>query len=79
VVGLSATGRLPHRSAAVAGLASMAGAAALIAVEQVRHRHPRDFVWPQFFDHLHVLGVLAVVLLAAAALEDLVERRAQAA
>tara|TARA_Y100000590_G_scaffold250715_1_gene281618 strand:- start:1071 stop:1244 length:174 start_codon:yes stop_codon:yes gene_type:complete len=57
----------------------MAGAAALITVEQVRHRHPRDFVWPQFFDHLHVLGVLAAVLLAAAALEELLERRAQAA
>ena len=79
LAGLSATGRLPHRSATVAGLASMAGAAALITVEQVRHRHPRDFVWPQFFDHLHVLGVLAAVLLAAAALEELLERRAQAA
>ena len=75
MAGLSVTGRLPHRSTTVAGLVAMGSAAVLIAVEQVRHRHPRDFVWPQFFDHLHVLGVLAVVLLAAAALEDLVERR----
>ncbi len=75
VAGLSVAGRIPHRTDAMLGALTMTTAAGLIAIEQVRFRHPRDFVWPQFFDHLHVVGVLAVVLLAAAAIREAVERR----
>jgi len=76
MAGLACTGRLPWRATTIAGMLAMATATVVIASEQFLERHPRDFVWPQFFDHLHVVGVLAVVLLAAAALEELVERRA---
>ena len=76
MAGLACTGRLPWRATTLAGMLAMATATVVIASEQFLERHPRDFVWPQFFDHLHVVGVLAVVLLAAAALEELVERRA---
>jgi hypothetical protein len=53
----------------------MAVAAAWIAIDQIRFRFPRDFVWPLFFEQAHVLGVVAVLLLAAAALESLLDQR----
>ena len=34
-------------------------------VEQRRFRHPPDFVWPQQFENVHVLAVLALLLLFA--------------
>ena len=70
-------GLLPHRTAAIAGAAAMAVAAAWIAIDQIRFRFPRDFVWPLFFEQAHVLGVVAVLFLAAAALESLVEHRSR--
>ena len=46
--------------------ALLLGAAALsIMVDQKRFRYPPDFVWPQQFDGVHVLAVLALVLLFA--------------
>jgi|TARA_B100002003_G_scaffold11194_1_gene9657 hypothetical protein len=53
----------------------MSVAAGLIAIEQIRFRHPRDFVWPLFFDQYHVVGVLAILCLAGAAVEALLEYR----
>jgi hypothetical protein len=53
----------------------MSVATTWIAVNQIRFRFPRDFVWPLFFDQVHVLGVVAVLLLAAAGGETLLERR----
>ena len=66
---------LPRRTSSLAGVFLMGLAAAWIAVDQIRFRFPRDFVWPLFFEKTHVLGVVAVLLLAAAAVETLVERR----
>ena len=34
-----------------------------VLYEQRRYRRPPDFVWPQQFDEVHILGVLAVLLL----------------
>ncbi|MGI9603133.1 MAG: alpha-(1-_3)-arabinofuranosyltransferase domain-containing protein [Acidimicrobiales bacterium] len=52
--------RLPALGAAVA----LAVAGAYITIEQYRNRYPPDFGWPQFFDAVHVVGVVAVLLLA---------------
>jgi hypothetical protein len=68
-------GVVPQRTSALAGLAAMSVATTWIAVNQIRFRFPRDFVWPLFFDQVHVLGVVAVLLLAAAGGETLLERR----
>ena len=68
-------GLLPHRVTSLGGVVAMAIAAAWIAIDQIRFRFPRDFVWPLFFEHAHVLGVVAVLLLAAAALESLLDQR----
>ena len=70
----SLRGLLPHRSTSLGGVLVMAVAAAWIAIDQIRFRFPRDFVWPLFFEQAHVLGVVAVLLLAAAALESLVDQ-----
>ena len=77
-LGLSLGGWLPARSVACLGTLTMTGAATLIAVDQIRFRHPRDFVWPQFFEHLHVVGVVAILCLAAAAVEALLAARSEA-
>jgi hypothetical protein len=53
----------------------MAVAATLIALDQIRFRYPRDFVWPLFFDGYHVIGVVAILCIGAAALTDLLDRR----
>ena len=68
-------GLLPLRTTALVGTMAMGIAAAWIAIDQIRFRFPRDFVWPLFFEQAHVIGVVAVLLLAAAAIESLVEHR----
>jgi len=70
-------GHLPYRATSLASTMAMGIAAAWIAIDQIRFRFPRDFVWPLFFEQAHVLGVVAVLLLAAAALEELVEQRSR--
>ena len=46
--------------------ALLLGLAALsIMVEQRRFRHPPDFVWPQQFEGVHILAVIALLLLFA--------------
>ena len=74
---LGVQGRLPQRLTAALALAFMSVAAGLIAIDQIRYRHPRDFVWPLFFDRYHVVGVLAILCMAAAAVEALLERRSR--
>ena len=76
VVAAALGGRTPRRTTTVLAVLAMGSATALIAIEQIRFRHPRDFVWPLFFEDYHVLGVLAVLCLAAGAVQALVERRA---
>ena len=77
ILGLTLGGWLPARTAAGLGAVTMGTAATLIAVDQIRFRHPRDFVWPQFFEHLHVVGVVAILCLAAAAVEALLTDRSE--
>ena len=68
-------GRLPQRTASLGAFTAMAAAATLIAVDQIRFRYPRDFVWPLFFDDYHVIGVVAILCIGTAALTDLLDRR----
>ena len=47
------------------GAAFSLGMAALyVMAEQIKLRHPSDFVWPQQFDEVHILGVIAILMLA---------------
>jgi hypothetical protein len=48
----------PLLAAGSLGVATLA-----VLYEQRRYRRPPDFVWPQQFDEVHILGVLAVLLL----------------
>ena len=52
------------------GLASI-----LIILDQIKERHPRDFVWPLFFERFHILGVVAILFIAAAAFYELLNSR----
>ena len=47
----------------------------LIVIEQIIERHPRDFVWPLFFEDFHILGVVSVLFVFTAALTDLISSR----
>ncbi len=52
-------------TAAALGAALSLGLASLyIMIQQYRHRYPPVFVWPQQFERVHILGVLAVLLIA---------------
>ena len=75
LTGLVLAGRLWRRLLPLLATASMALAALLIVVDQVRYRYPRDFIWPAFFDRYHVLGVLAVLFVLAEAIRALLARR----
>ncbi|MDG2427176.1 MAG: alpha-(1-_3)-arabinofuranosyltransferase family protein [Acidimicrobiales bacterium] len=68
-------GLVARRTSTFASVLFMGFAAGWIAVDQIRFRFPRDFVWPLFFEQTHVLGVVSVLFLAGAAVEALVERR----
>jgi arabinofuranan 3-O-arabinosyltransferase len=59
----------------LAGAGCLALAAAYIFVQQARHGYSPDFVWPQLFDRIHILGMLTVFLLAAEAVRELLVLR----
>ncbi len=60
----------------LAGAGSLGLAAAYYVLQQYRRQFPADFVWPQLFERVHVLGVLAVLLAGAEAVRELaLERR----
>ena len=46
-----------------------------VLLEQTLNEYPPVFEWPTFFDRVHVLGWLAVALLAADALVEVVRTR----
>src|SRR5262249_57008710 len=50
-------------------------AALYVLLEQTLNEYPPVFEWPTFFDRVHVLGWLAVVLIAADALVEVVRTR----
>jgi len=47
----------------------------MIVIDQIKERHPRDFVWPLFFERFHILGVISILFIAAAAFYDLLNSR----
>jgi len=69
------SGRIWHRVLPLLAFISMSIAALLIAVDQIRFRYPRDFLWPSFFDRYHVLGVFAVLCCLAEAFRILSDAR----
>jgi hypothetical protein len=46
-----------------------------VLAEQTLNEYPPVFEWPTFFDRVHVLGWLAVALIAADALVEVVRTR----
>lgn len=51
--------------AAVAAAVCLGLASLYIMIQQRRFRYPPVFVWPQQFERVHILGVLAILLIAA--------------
>ncbi len=63
------TGR--GRGVAVAiGALSLALAAGYTVLQQWRRSYPADFVWPQLFSRVHVLGVLTILLAGVEGLRE---------
>jgi hypothetical protein len=58
----------------VAAAACLAAAASFYVIQQFRHKFPPDFVWPQLFDRVHILGLLAIFLIGAEGVRELVFR-----
>jgi arabinofuranan 3-O-arabinosyltransferase len=67
-----------HVVLAVGAPLLLAAAAGYILLQQTRHGYPPVFQWPTFFDRVHVVGWLAVVLLAADVVVEQVRGRVQA-
>jgi hypothetical protein len=73
---LAALLRARWRAVLAIGAPVALGLAALyVLVEQTVNKYPPVFEWPTFFDRVHVLGWLAVALLAADALVEVVRTR----
>ena len=56
--------------------AALAIAGGYVFIEQWRHMYPSVFEWPTFFGAVHVVGWMAVILLAADAVVEVVRSRA---
>jgi arabinofuranan 3-O-arabinosyltransferase len=54
---------------------ALVAAGAFVTIQQARHGYPPVFEWPTYFDDVHVIGWLAVLLLGADALCDVVRSR----
>jgi arabinofuranan 3-O-arabinosyltransferase len=55
--------------------AALAVAGGYVFIQQWRHMYPSIFTWPTFFDSVHVIGWLAVILLSVDALVEFVRTR----
>ena len=55
--------------------AALAVAGGYVVIEQARHRYPAIFEWPTFFDAVHAVALLAVLLLAVDAVVEFVRSR----
>ena len=60
---------------AVGAPTALAVAGGYVVIQQTRHIYPSVFEWPTFFDGVHTVAWLAVVLLAADAVVELVRTR----
>jgi hypothetical protein len=54
--------------------ACLALAGAYTVWQERRGRFRTDFAWPAIFDRVHVLGVLAVVIVAALVVVEVIQR-----
>ena len=70
--------RLPDYILLFSSFLFMSMSAILILIDQIRERYPRDFVWPLFFERFHILGVIAVLFITAAAIYELLNSRYEA-
>ena len=61
----------------VGAAGSLAVAAAWIMVEQYRFRHPPGFGWPRYFEAVHILGVLTILLVLCAYAREVAASRAR--
>jgi len=60
---------------AVGAPAALAVAGGYVFIQQWRYMYPAVFEWPTFFDGVHVVGWLAVVLLTADAVVEVVRSK----
>ena len=72
---LTLRSRLPDYMLLLSSFFFMSTSAILILLDQIRERYPRDFVWPLFFERFHILGVTAILFIAAAAFYELLSTR----
>ena len=63
---IAARWRRAHGVLLLGAATSLAAAAAWIMVEQYRFHHPPGFGWPRYFEEVHILGVLTILLVLAA-------------
>jgi len=63
---------------AIGAPVALAIAGAYVVIQQWRHMYPPVFEWPTFFDDVHAVAWLAVVLLAADALVEFLRARRRA-
>ncbi len=61
---LALRGRRLWWLAPMTAAASLGIAALFVLIQQYRLRHPPDFVWPVRFESVHILGMVAIILLA---------------
>jgi arabinofuranan 3-O-arabinosyltransferase len=59
----------------VAAGVSLSVAVAYMVLQQIRHGYQPDFIWPELFQVVDIFGLLAVFLLAAEAVRELVMLR----
>ncbi len=69
------TNRLPEQFLLLFSFLFMSSTAILIIIEQVVERHPRDFVWPLFFESFHILGVISILCIFTASLHEVISSR----
>ena len=72
---LSTRLHLPDYTLLLSSFLFMSTASLFIVLNQIKERYPRDFVWPLFFERFHILGVIAILFIAAAAFYELLNSR----
>lgn len=48
-----------------------------VVIEQLRYRYGPNFSWPQYFEEVHLVGLLVIFLLAGQAVRETLARRAE--
>ena len=74
---LTSRAHLPEYILLLSSFLFMGLSSILIIFDQIKERYPRDFVWPLFFERFHILGVIAVLFISAAAFYELLNSRSR--